>query len=389
MIKLKSIVPIGMAALMAVAVPVNAWAVSPEFARTPEEWAQLRDDILEYGELAGLIREYNASVQNNQIDYNEFRRKYGESKEDVAAEYRKLADDVLDGIEDVAIEDESYAAIKASNISRESQARDYRQRADENVEDSYVIWLDYQSAEATLVSAAQTNMITYHQKQLELQKETKRRELLEATYNAVVARKNVGMATQLEVLTAQENLQNQDRLIATTESEIKNVKQKLQTMLGWKYDAQPEIRTIPQPDYGMIERINLDDDKTTAVENNYTLKGNRRKLENAGSGATKDSLENTVRDNTDKIRSSVQTAYQGLLTAKISYDRAVTEASVEAQNMAAADQKFNLGTISRLEHQEQQFALFEKQIDQQIADINFLQAIENYNWAVNGLAATQ
>ena len=44
--------------------PVTAWA-SPEFAYSAEKWAALRDDVLEYGELADLIHEYNATVINN------------------------------------------------------------------------------------------------------------------------------------------------------------------------------------------------------------------------------------------------------------------------------------------------------------------------------------
>ena len=35
--------------------PVTALAASPEFARTTEEWAKLRDNVLEYDELEDLI----------------------------------------------------------------------------------------------------------------------------------------------------------------------------------------------------------------------------------------------------------------------------------------------------------------------------------------------
>ena len=46
--------------------PLMSFAASPEFARTSEEWARLRDNVLEYDELADLIHEYNVTVQNNQ-----------------------------------------------------------------------------------------------------------------------------------------------------------------------------------------------------------------------------------------------------------------------------------------------------------------------------------
>ena len=43
---------------------------SPEFAYPPEKWASLRDDVLEYEELADLIHEYNAEVINSRTGEN-------------------------------------------------------------------------------------------------------------------------------------------------------------------------------------------------------------------------------------------------------------------------------------------------------------------------------
>ena len=46
---------------------------SPEFAYPPEKWGTLRDNVMEYGELADLIHEYNATVINNRQEYDEYR----------------------------------------------------------------------------------------------------------------------------------------------------------------------------------------------------------------------------------------------------------------------------------------------------------------------------
>ena len=51
------------------ALPAPAFASSPEFARTEEEWNRLRDNKMEYGEIEGLVQEYNVTVQNNQYNY--------------------------------------------------------------------------------------------------------------------------------------------------------------------------------------------------------------------------------------------------------------------------------------------------------------------------------
>lgn len=63
--------------------------------------------------------------------------------------------------------------------------------------------MTYDQTEKTLVSNAQANMISYHQKVLDLELKQKNRELLAATYDSVALKMNNGMATQMDLLTAQ------------------------------------------------------------------------------------------------------------------------------------------------------------------------------------------
>ena len=66
--RLKQALSLGMAGVMMTAAPVTAFAASPEFSRSAEEWARLQDNKIEYDEIADLIHEYNATVQKNAID---------------------------------------------------------------------------------------------------------------------------------------------------------------------------------------------------------------------------------------------------------------------------------------------------------------------------------
>ena len=59
--------------------PVTAWAGTPEFAYTAEQWASLRDNQLEFTEIADLIHVYNNTVIQNQLEYEDFR---GEDADD-------------------------------------------------------------------------------------------------------------------------------------------------------------------------------------------------------------------------------------------------------------------------------------------------------------------
>ena len=353
--KWKQISACCLAAVLAAAAPTGpAWAGSPEFARSAEEWAKLRDNVMEYDELAGLIHEYNVTVQNNQRDYNEKKNK---TSDEIAQDYRDAADAVRSSMSG----DDSPQAIMQDSMA-EAQALSLEQQADDNVEDSEIFKMTYDQTEATLVSNAQTNMISYHQKARDLDLKKKNRELLAATYDSVVLKMNHGMATQMDVLTAQENLQNADAAILTAESDLENTRQKLCVMLGWRYDASPEIREIPAVDLNRIQSMDPAADKARALENNYTLRINKKKLANSTNNSKKESLQMTIDDNIQRIGSSVDSAYKNVIQSQTAYQQAAVSLEVASKNMEAAERKMQIGTLSRLDYLNQQYAYLQAQV---------------------------
>lgn len=378
--KWKQISACCLAAVLAAAAPTGtAWAGSPEFARSAEEWAKLRDNVMEYDELAGLIHEYNVTVQNNQRDYNEKKNK---TSDEIAQDYRDAADAVRSSMSG----DDSPQAIMQDSMA-EAQALSLEQQADDNVEDSEIFKMTYDQTEATLVSNAQTNMISYHQKARDLDLKKKNRELLAATYDSVVLKMNHGMATQMDVLTAQENLQNADAAILTAESDLENTRQKLCVMLGWRYDASPEIREIPAVDLNRIQSMDPAADKARALENNYTLRINKKKLANSTNNSKKESLQMTIDDNIQRIGSSVDSAYKNVIQSQTAYQQAAVSLEVASKNMEAAERKMQIGTLSRLDYLNQQYAYLQAQVAMEDASMALFQAVESYDWNIDGLAS--
>ena len=378
--KWKQISACCLAAVLAAAAPTGtAWAGSPEFARSAEEWAKLRDNVMEYDELAGLIHEYNVTVQNNQRDYNEKKNK---TSDEIAQDYRDAADAVRSSMSG----DDSPQAIMQDSMA-EAQALSLEQQADDNVEDSEIFKMTYDQTEATLVSNAQTNMISYHQKARDLDLKKKNRELLAATYDSVVLKMNHGMATQMDVLTAQENLQIADAAILTAESDLENTRQKLCVMLGWRYDASPEIREIPAVDLNRIQSMDPAADKARALENNYTLRINKKKLANSSNNSKKESLQMTIDDNIQRIGSSVDSAYKNVIQSQTAYQQAAVSLEVASKNMEAAERKMQIGTLSRLDYLNQQYAYLQAQVAMEDASMALFQAVESYDWNIDGLAS--
>ena len=87
--------------------PVTAWAGTLEFAYTAEQWASLRDNQLEFTEIADLIHVYNNTVIQNQLEYEDFR---GEDADDIADDYYDAADDIYGSLEYPDSSDSDYAS---------------------------------------------------------------------------------------------------------------------------------------------------------------------------------------------------------------------------------------------------------------------------------------
>ena len=384
----------GMAAVMCASVwsafiykPGTALGASPEFARSEEEWARLRDNVLEYDELEDLIAEYNTTVQTNQLDLNEFKRKYGDTKEDVSNKYREMAEEIYSSIDYPDADDMMYGMVVNSVLMAEIQAKNMLEQADENLEDSEIIYLSYKQAEKTLVTVAQTNMINYEKNQLQLQQAELAVLQAERGVTGAMTRQTNGLATQVEVLNAKESLLTAQRNRESALSSIETVRQKLLVMTGWKYDDQPEIRQVPKSDMERIARMNPYEDREAAMENNYALKINRKKLANATNQNVIDSINKDVADNEQKIGSSLVTSYQNVLAAKLAYDQAAAELELERRNLRSLEINYQHGNASRTEVESQRDVVKGKEIAIEIADLNLFQIMETYDWAVNGLAS--
>jgi outer membrane protein TolC len=382
------VVPCALALAMALGacLPGTAWALSPEFARTPEEWATLRDDVLEFGEIPDLIEEYNVTVRNNQSDYQVFLRDYGATKDDVSEKYLDMADEIEGSIDYPDTDDASYAMSMAAIVQNQSAADSLRKQADDNVQDAYVVWLGYQSAKGALVAVAKGNLISYERQQLELENAIARRGVLAAAYELTSAKYRLGMALRTDLLTDQEALQSQDAKILGLQSDIENTRRKLITMTGWKSDATPEITPMPAPDWTAIAELDLASDTEAAIGNNYTLLANKRKLDNAVAQETKDNLTRAIASNEQNITTSMANAYRSILSARASYDMAVAQAQAQVTLWRLAGERYRLGQISRVEYDTAQVDYAEMQRLVGVAQLNVWQALVSYESARDGMA---
>lgn len=416
----RQVLPLLTAAALASFSPMQALAENPQFAHDEAAWARLQDNTMEYDELSLLVEEYNPNYQNEQASYNDTKN------DDDAAEIRKdaknSADDMYDSAEDLRdqaedlsdqaddLSDQAEAAREAGNVALAAQlqagAASYMAgyaplmsaaamtqnsalksdiSADSSYVDSDMRKIQHIKNQKGIVVSTQNLFNSYNQLRVNADLIQKNVEVMEAAANAVQTQASIGMATQADVLKAQKNLQSIKSTQTETLSSLETLRQNLCMMTGWSYNAQPKIKEVPQADLAAIDQINLEADRQKALENNYDLQYSRRALNNMQENSTdKKNQERTVKNLEQSISASMTNLYNDIQQKKIAWQLAQAELATEQQSMSATETKRGLGMVSDLEYLQAQSSFLGKQIAEKTANMALFQAVETYNWAVNG-----
>lgn len=416
----RQVLPFLTVAALASFSPMQALAENPQFAHDEATWARLQDNTMEYDELSLLVEEYNPNYQNEQASYNDTKN------DDDAAEIRKdaknSADDMYDSAEDLRdqaedlsdqaddLSDQAEAAREAGNVALAAQlqagAASYMAgyaplmsaaamtqnsalksdiSADSSYVDSDMRKIKHIKNQKGIVVSTQNLFNSYNQLRINADLIQKNVEVMEAAANAAQTQASIGMATQADVLKAQKNLQSIKSTQTETLSSLETLRQNLCMMTGWSYNAQPEIKEVPQADLAAIDQINLEGDRQKALENNYDLQYSKRALNNMQENSTdKKNQERTVKNLEQSISASMTNLYNDIQQKKIAWQLAQAELATEQQSMSAVETKRGLGMVSDLEYLQAQSSFLGKQIAERTANMALFQAVETYNWAVNG-----
>ena len=376
-----------LAAGVITAMPFQAFAQrSPEFAYSAEKWATLRDNKLEFDEISDLVHEYNPTVVQNEISYKDYLTK---NRDDVAQDYYDKANEIYCNISYPDSADANYGSGVAAALRNEQQAKSLMEQGDENTDDQATMRLQYDQAEAKLAKQAQGLMITYWTQYYNLDGQKARVEQAKLSYQSEQNRLAAGMSTQSKVLSAKESVSNAEAALVTAESNLASTKESLCLMLGWGYGADVEIAELAEPDQSKIAAIDVNADIQTALENSYAYRLTKKQLTNARTDSVKEKLSETEKNQRETISNSVKSAYDSLLLAQSSYEQAQSALALQEVSMKSADAKLAAGTITKNTYESQKASYTTAQVTAQTQKLSLLQAMNDYDWAVNGLASAE
>ena len=351
--------------------------MSPEFAYTEEKWASLRDNVMEYGELKDLIHEYNPTVRSNRSAYKDQK---GKDLNDVYEQYMNDIDDIWDQA-DAAEDDVTWASMRFS-------AGLLTKQADNNYQDADMEKIQYDQQEAALVYQAQQMMVSLQQAEYNIKNLENTKALLQSQYEFTRAQAAAGMATQIDVLTAQKSVQDQDTAILAAQKNKENVHRNLCLMLGWDADAQPEILAVPEPDMSRIDTLNPDGDAEAALANNYDVRYYEKKAGNLSSQDLIESNQASIQNAKDTAVRSLKTQYNTVLTARDALNAAQSQLAAEQSKLNKASASLAAGQITNLEYQTTLNAVMTAESDVNTKKLQLLVALEGYNWNVKGLTTS-
>ena len=369
------------------AMPFQAFAQrSPEFAYSAEKWATLRDNKLEFDEISDLVHEYNPTVVQNEISYKDYLTK---NRDDVAQDYYDKANEIYSNISYPDSDDANYGSGVAAALRNEQQAKSLMEQGDENTDDQATMRIQYDQAEARLAKQAEGLMITYWTQYYNLDGQKARIDEAKLSFQSEQNRLAAGMSTQAKVLSAKESVASAEAALVTAESNLASTKESLCLMLGWGYGADVEIAELADPDQSKIAAIDVSADIQTALENSYAYRLTKKQLTNARTDSVKEKLSETEKNQRETISNSVKSAYDSLLLAQSDYEQAQSALALQEVSMKSADVKLAAGTITKNTYESQKASYTTAQVTARTQKLSLLQAMNDYDWAVNGLASAE
>ncbi|MCI8886689.1 MAG: TolC family protein [Hungatella sp.] len=375
----KIMTALGLAGVLAAAAPVNVPAQmdKPE-SMDQETWARLRDDVLEYDEIADLVEQYNPTYQQviKKIDIN--KAPMEEAAQALRAEASEMQSDAKEIKDQNPIIYQTYTAYAKAY----KEAAKGFEKAMKSVDSGTKGVLG--QTRKQLTSGVQQLMIGYSQALASKELVDTSVVLAQAAYDSTVTQRNMGMATDAAVESAWTSLQSAQVQQQALNDTLTSLSRQLCYMTGWPYDAVVEIRQAPAPNLAEIAAMNPETDLTKAIGNNYTLIEQRAVVARGTAG--QDARTRTIEEGEAKLKAQLESLYQTVLEKQKAYEAATTALEGARITMDGNDMKYQLGMLGKLQYLQLRLAYLQQDMAATSAGLELLQAMESYRWAVEGIA---
>lgn len=340
----------------------------------------LNDQYLEYSEIQEMIHYFNPTMQDSNVSKEENRSDYTDARAVLLNEAENAKRQKQNAKDEG--DTDAYADYASQETTLRSAAKSYTTLLSQL--DAYSSNKSSYQTERELTAGAQSLMISLSSLKNQKAASEKMLELYQQLADSTNSRYNAGMATKLEVLEAENQILTARSSLLDLENNIQTIYESLCLMFGQSSSGEFQIGTASLSDLEEKER-NLTEDIDTAIGNNYTLIQYRTSLDTNTTSATEYKFrtiaegEETLTLQIKRLYQEMEQAREALEVAQLGYEQAV----LQKQN---ADASYSVGVISKDEYLNQELSCLQKENTRKSAELQYLQAVSTYDWAITGIA---
>lgn len=399
---LKRTAAASLSVVLAASVPFTVLAdqTDPNVAYEQEQQL-LSDGHLDYGEIEERVKNYYGPMKSAY----DMAKGMVEDQADIAVNERIMASDLLsqaDVAEDMAEEqtgmDQAISAATAKALRQSArQMRNAASMMGQSLKKTSSTERQVDRQANSLIMNVQSMMNQYEQLVSQRAMAAKGVELARTARALQDTMQSQGMAVDSDVLSAAASLSSAQSQLASLDAGMEQIYKLLCSFTGYDPASGVTFGAIPSADLAAIDAIDVNADKEKAVNNNYNLISLRSSTGGgmtdfqARTTKTTTQTENRLRNveySENTVRSDIQALYDQILEKHAAYDAAKT--AYESGKMvwdAAQIQKQN-GSLSQIQYLQQELAWLTAESGYHCAGLELQQAIQNYRWAVAGVAVS-
>ncbi|MCI6888328.1 MAG: TolC family protein [Lachnospiraceae bacterium] len=361
------------AGMLTVFLARSPFAVMAETDGSPDTVVSITYENLEALLTAGNLdlKEKNDTYLSNKENYQKMLQELRDEQD-----YMKfLAEQSDDDSEEKAVY-RANAAILGSSAERISkQIERLNNRTNTN---------SYQENIDSYLVTAQTRMISYHQMMLNAAAKEKSAQAAERSWQEMVKRQTAGMATADEVLKAADTYSEQKNLMVSYQRQAAEARRQLLTFLGISDTDSVTIAAVPEPDLAAIDAIDFEEDCRKAIGSSSSVQSARHA--NAGTTAEIARKFQTVETAEGSAQAEITDDYQQLLAERKNYAAAQDAFQSALLNYQALQRKRQAGMLDQEAWLTGEAEYLQAVADYGTASMALVQALEDYRWAVKGVA---
>lgn len=336
--------------------------------------------VIEYGALEELVKAYNPQVQTRRAGQDRWLEAYQEARDEIMTSRDDLRDRARELKDDGETERAAHYMEQAKLLKGSADQLDKQIRSLNSASNN----MDIRHAEDMAAMSAQDVMASWNSLKLDL--DSAGAQLEEAAYKKDLADRQLGlgMGTQADADQLENARQAAENKVRSTQGEMDRMQRELCMLTGYEADAQVEIGSLPAPDLERAGGLDLEADQKTAWGNSYDLR-QQRHGNSHGTIKQRHSRERTAWSQEQDMYTRLTALYQQVQTALTSCRAA--EAAYEAAQLdwKAARHKMDLGTMNRGDYLKAQTEYMQLRAKSGQAEIDLLEAMQRYDWAVKGL----